>query len=124
MIFLLACTGETTPDSGGSPTIRLLSPTEGAVACGEPLAVVVQVENFVLVPPADTGEEAEPGTGHIDVMLNGQDVAMAWEENIDVYGVVDGAWQLKVELSYADHTPVEPYAGEFVYITVDNEVCE
>lgn len=123
MILLLLGCSSTPVDSGGPPSIRLVAPTEGNTVCGNPLRVEVEVENFQLVPPVDTGEEAEPGTGHVDITLNGQDAAMAWETTTDIGGVGEGDWQLKVELSSADHTPVEPYAGQFVYITVSETAC-
>ena len=53
-------------------------------------------------------------------MLNGQDADMIWDESTDIEGVADGLYQLKVELSNADHTPITPYAGDLVYITVDD----
>jgi hypothetical protein len=40
-----------------------------------------------------------------------------------VPGVEAGEYQLKAELSNADHTPVDPYAGAFVYITVTEAAC-
>ena len=44
-------------------------------------------------------------------------------ERIGISEVADGLYQLKVELSNADHTAVEPYAGDFVYVTVDATRC-
>jgi|JI6StandDraft_1071083.scaffolds.fasta_scaffold1048362_1 hypothetical protein len=110
-------------DPSGAPTIALLQPVDGATVCGAPLVIEVQVDNLDLVAPVDDPATASPGTGHVDVTLNGQDVAMFWAETIEVPGVEAGEYQLKAELSNADHTPVDPYAGAFVYITVTEAAC-
>lgn len=126
MLLLLACAGPG-DDSGADATIQIVSPTEEATVCGDPLVIVTEVENFTLVPPFDdTGVEPEPGTGHVDVALNGQESTdwMFGGETLNLTGVEDGYYQVRVELSNADHTPIEPYAGDLVYITVDATVCE
>ncbi len=124
MIFL-ACTSqdERGEVDGGDPFIELVAPVEGETVCGSPLAVEVVVENLELVAPVEDVSLAEPGTGHVDISLNGQDAAMVWAETTDLTDVADGEYQLKVELSYADHTPLEPYAGDLAYITVSAAVC-
>ncbi|MDP2316280.1 MAG: hypothetical protein Q8P41_25505 [Pseudomonadota bacterium] len=81
------------------------------------------MEGLILVDPYAPEEDPEPGTGHIDLMLNGQDAVMGGAESLEVPDVADGVWQLKVELSNADHTPVQPYAGDFLYITVTEAAC-
>ncbi len=130
MLFLalgLACTdaaGDSGLVNGGDPTIELVSPQEGDTVCGTPLAVEVFVANMVLVEPVEDVSFAESGTGHVDIALNGQDAAMVWSETTDLAEVADGAYQLKVELANADHTPVEPYAGDLAYITVSAAVCD
>lgn len=113
-LLLLACAE---PDA----SVHIVSPADGDTVCGTPLAVDVEVEGLTLVDPEAATEE--PGTGHLDVMLNGQDAAMGGAEHVEIADVADGPWQLKVELSNADHTPVVPYAGEFVYITVEASRC-
>lgn len=123
LLFLMGCAGDDSRNGGGDPFIELLSPTEGEVVCGTPLYVEVDVANIELVAPVDDSSQAKPGTGHVDITLNGQDAAMVWEVETDLADVADGEWQLKVELSYADHTPVIPYAGDLAYITVSKEVC-
>ena len=107
---VLACTPDAT-----TPSVSLLAPEDGAEICGSDVAVALAVEGLTLVDP-DTDGGA--GTGHVDVMLNGQDALMAASQDFTLHGVEVGSWQLKVELSNADHTPVEPYAGDFVYIDV------
>ncbi len=125
-LLLVACTAGN-PDSnlvnGGDPYIELLSPVEGATVCGTPLLVEVFVANLTLVEPVEDVDFAESGTGHVDISLNGQDAAMVWEDHADISDVSDGEYQLKVELSNADHTAVEPYAGDLAYITVSAALC-
>lgn len=125
-LLALACTadGDTALVNGGDPYVAFLTPTEGAIVCGDPLQVEVEVANFVLVAPVDDPNDAEPGTGHVDITLNGQDAAMIWETTTEIAGVEDGEYQLKAELSHADHTPIEPYTRALIYITVDAGACD
>lgn len=127
ILLLLACTSgadDAALVNGGDPYIELVSPQEGDTVCGTPLAVEVYVANMELVEPVEDASFAESGTGHVDITLNGQDAAMVWEEHADLDDVADGEYQLKVELSNADHTAVEPYAGDLAYITVAATACE
>jgi hypothetical protein len=119
---LLACGGG--KDTDGVASISLLSPKEGAVVCGDPLEVEVKVEGVELVDPSLTEDQIEEGMAHVDVSLNGQDSVMVGDQRFEVPEVADGEYQLKVELSGADHQPITPYAGDFIYITVDAGSCE
>ena len=104
------------------PQSRVASPADGSTVCGTPLAIELEIANFVLVDPS-AGSEAHPGEGHVDVYLNGQSVAMNADESFEIPIVDDGAWQLRAELVNADHTAVEPYAGDVVFFTADNTLC-
>ena len=128
LAMLVACTSDEAIDSATPavvPAITRLSPADGDTVCRDPLPVVVDVEGLELVTPPADATQAVPGTGHIDVTLNGQDADMVWQTSFDVVGWTDpdGAYQLKVELSNADHSPVDPYAGDFVYITLSSGAC-
>ena len=125
-MLLLACDAghDTALVNGGEPYVAILEPLDEETVCGDPLRVVVDVANFELVEPVEDPAQAESGTGHVDIMLNGQDADMIWDTTTDIAGVDEGVWQLKVELSNADHTPVEPYVGDLVYITVSQEECQ
>ena len=118
-----ACSADDTPVNGGDPTVRILTPQDGDSVCGDPLHVELEVHNLTLVEPVGDPDQAVPGTGHADLMLNGQDADMVWDTSADIEGVTDGEWQLKVELSNADHTPVEPYAADLIYVTVTATSC-
>lgn len=115
----LACT-KAEPE--GDPSLVIVIPAEGATVCGDPLTVEVDVQDFELVPLTD-GERVSPGTGHVDVFLNGQSATMVSEQTFELDGVQDGEWQLKCELVNADHTALEPYVADLVYVTVDATVC-
>lgn len=117
---------------GGSPTLLILEPADDATVCGTPLQALVAVTGFKLEEPPGNPKEAKPGTGHVDVTLNGQDAAMvwdavrvqeAWHTEVVVDEVEDGEYQLKAELSKGDHSAVQPYVGDFIYITVSAEAC-
>jgi hypothetical protein len=127
-LLLFGCAGGD-DDSGrvaptGPASIEILSPTDESTICGTPLAIELAVEGLELVAPVADPSTAKPNTGHVDTMLNGQESIMVWAESYEVPDLADGLYQLKVELSSADHTPIEPYAGDFVYITVSAAVCE
>jgi hypothetical protein len=124
--LLAACAGsgdDTGANPDGDPAIVLVSPEEGETVCGTPLHVEVEVSNMELVPWEENPENPEPGTGHVDIMLNGQDASMVWVATTNLDAVDDGEYQLKVELANADHTPVKPYAGDLAYINVSAAVC-
>jgi hypothetical protein len=106
----------------GDPSLVILTPEDGSTVCGDPLHVEVQVENFELVPLVE-GEEPEPGTGHVDVWLNGQSAGMTELEAFDLEGVEPGEYQLRADLVLADHETLDPYVGDFVYVTVDPAAC-
>ena len=97
--------------------MAILVPADGATVCGTPLHVELDVQGLAFTDPDDLDGP------HVDVMLNGQDVRMVAADSFDLPDVADAAWQLKVELSGADHAPIVPYAGDFVYVTVAEAAC-
>ncbi len=112
------------PETAQDPRITLLSPKEGDVVCGEPLQVEVQVENFTLTEEEGGVYDEPDGTGHAHVYLNGQEVLQGGGESMEVPGpIADGAWQVKVDLANANHSPVEPYTSDTAVITVDAAAC-
>ncbi len=105
----------------GVPAIVVLEPVDGEAVCGSPLVVQVEVSDFELIPVED-GVDQPYGSGHVDVFLNGQSVAMGDQTTYDLT-VEEGDVQLRVELVNANHTSLEPYAGQTVYVTVDSDAC-
>ena len=103
----------------GPGEVVILSPVDGEALCGDPMVLQLDVSGFRLVAP--TGDETHrEGQGHLDVVLNGQDVAMIWEEQANI-GVEAGVWRLRVELSYDDHSPTGAF--DELDITVDPTLC-
>jgi hypothetical protein len=118
-LWLLAC------PSSDPATLTIVTPEDGATVCGDPLEVVMDVENFELVDPFATPDAPHSGTeGHIDLFLNGQSIDMIGGSEVSIPGVTDGEYRLSANLANADHTAVDPFAGDFVFITVDSSVCE
>jgi len=123
VLGLVACTKAHDTDTGsGTATVTIVEPKDGSTVCGSPLVVDLDVENFVLVDPST--EDLTPGHGHVDMFLNGQAVDMEPSEHMRVPNVADGAYRLLVSLVNSDHTAIEPYAGDYVFITVDASVCD
>ena len=80
-LTFLACDGGAV--GGGPPQITILEPTDGDVVCGTPLHVETEVSGIELVDPYDPPDPPRPGTGHLDLMLNGQDALMSDQEIVD-----------------------------------------
>lgn len=103
------------------PRVEIVEPQDGAVVCGAPLVVRVAVEDFELVPLA-AGTDPPDGAGHVDVFVNGQSAAMGGETVFRI-ALEDGEIQLRAELVNANHTSLDPYAGDTIYVTVDAASC-
>ncbi len=120
LIQLLGCNDG--GDSSGQPALELLRPAEGDVVCGTPLVVETRVTNFTLTN--EDIEDPPPGEGHLHVYLNGQEVAQAGRETVEINDVLDGKYQLKADLALANHDVLDPYVGAGpIYITVDESAC-
>ncbi len=119
LLLALACQAGTEDPA----TVTILSPADGAVVCGSPLVVETEVTGITLVHPYEPPDPLPPDSGHLDVTLNGQDAAMTDQETVTIDEVPDGLYELAVELSDANHEPLEPYAGDVVVIEVDAGVC-
>jgi hypothetical protein len=121
--LLVGCNGPVDTDTGDDQaSITIAEPAADAVVCGSPLHVVLDIENFTLVPPSE-GSEAHPGEGHVDLYLNGQSVSMTPDEDFVINDVADGAWQLRADLVAADHTALIPYVGDLVYFSTSADAC-
>jgi hypothetical protein len=109
-------------DSAGAPTLTLLAPADGDTVCGDPLVVQVDVENFTLTN--EDKEDSPDDLGHLHVYLNGQEVAQAGRETVEIRDVADGDYQLKTDLALANHDALVPYVGtEPIYIVIDSTAC-
>ncbi len=109
-------------EPAGPIALALNSPVDGDTVCGTPLRVETTIDNFTLTN--ESMEDAPGDVGHLHVYLNGQEVAQADRETVEVSEVVDGAYQLRVDLALSNHNALDPYVGETIYITVDNSLCD
>ena len=119
--LLWSCTDGADTGANGPVALTLLSPTDGATVCGDPLVVETDVQNFTLTN--ETIEDAGDNFGLLHVYLNGQEVAQSEVETVTLYGLDEIAWQLRVDLARANHEALDPYVGTTIYITVDNSLC-
>lgn len=103
-----------------APSVQIVAPIEDAVVCGDPLVVTLQIVDFTLEEP---GGEGGDGVGHCDLTLNGQSAAMTADPHVEIPDVADGLWQITAVLVNADHSALEPYAGDTVYATVSSDAC-
>lgn len=105
------------------PSVVLIQPEDGAVLCGEPLTLEVELSHFELERPVAGDEEPTPGVGHIDFSLNGQAMAMIWQATGDIPRVDAGIWLVRAELVGSDHEPLDPPAFDEATIEVDPDLC-
>jgi hypothetical protein len=105
-MMMMGCRDDSLP-----ATLQIVAPADGAVVCGDPLEVTFEVQNFDLTP--------DLSGGHIDVALNGQAAAMVGATTLTIDMVKPGEYRLDAYLANADHTPVAPFAGDFVFIIVE-----
>lgn len=123
-LSLLGCaTPADTAENTGPPTIAILEPDDGATVCATSFHVVLEIENLVLVDPYEPPDPLPENSGHVDVMLDGQDVEMTQGEELDLTAASGFTHQVKAELSNADHTPIEPYAGAFIFVQAEDAAC-
>jgi hypothetical protein len=121
LLQLLGC-GDGSSDSSDRPALEMVSPANGDTVCGRPLLIETDIENFSLTNK--DLEDSPPDLGHLHVYLNGQEVAQAGRETVEVNDVADGEYQLKADLALANHEALVPYVGtDPIYITVDVMLC-
>ena len=128
LLTLAGCDPADSGDSGGIgacvPSLAILAPVDGATVCSDAFDVQLEIGGLTLEDPYNPPDPIPPCSGHVDLTLNGQDVAMTGGDTTTITGAEDGfEYQLKAELSNADHTPMDPYVGEFIYITASAAAC-
>lgn len=122
LLLLAACS----TDPPADPSVRFLTPLDGDIVCGVSLAVALEVEGFELTSEIITDPDELPeGVGHAHIYVNGQYIYEGDAESFRLdQDLEPGEYQLKVDLANANHSPVEPYTDDVIYITVDAAACE
>jgi hypothetical protein len=101
-----------------SPTLTILSPTEGAVlANGDPALVQFAVSDFVLVQPGRAGQNASLGEGHANVFLDGRWVRLVTEVAPFSLALRSGIHTIEMQLVHSNGTPLNPEVRAAVTVT-------
>lgn len=127
LLVMMACSTQDPGDSAVDDvaSVTILSPADGATVCTT-FDVELDIRGVVLVDPYSPPDPLPEGAAHVDLTLNGVDAEMTQGESVTLGppDIESGfTYQLKVELSAADHTPIDPYAGDFVYVTAETSAC-
>lgn len=132
--LLLAQLGCATADSGDSaagdtaacaPALTIVTPQDGDTVCSTAFPVELAITGLTLVDPYNPPDPLPACSGHVDLDLNGVDADMTGTETTTITTAEDGfEYRLKAELSNADHTPMEPYVGQSIFITASAAACD
>ena len=87
------------------PSIRIVTPTNGANITGTTLDLTVQIVNFTMVAVGSTSVNAA-GAGHWHLFLDGTLVTMLTATNFTLTNLTVGKHTIRVELSENDHSPI------------------
>lgn len=118
LIALLAAAAISTSPAraAAAPTLRILSPVNDAViGNGSPVAVIFTVTDFNLTDPGTGG--SSPGTGHVDVFVNGTLVAETAENTVTL-PLPSGPHAIRLELVADNESPLVPDVSESVSVMV------
>lgn len=127
LLAMSACEPDEAVDSAADEvaSVEILAPADGATVCTT-FDVELDIRGVILVDPYTPPDPLPEGAAHVDLTLNGVDAEMAQTESLTLGppNIESGfMYQLKVELSAADHTPIDPYAGDFIYVTAEDSAC-
>ena len=112
VLLASACAASATGDSGGEPTLRIMSPNEGA-SVSEPFLVKIDAS----VPLGD------PGTGedHVHLCFDGRscdtEYTLVFGNTFEITDLPPGAHTIEASLRHADHS--DTGVTTTVSITVD-----
>lgn len=90
----------------GTPTLEILSPTEGEILTGGTVTVQVKVSNFNLVDYTKS-KTAVPGEGHLHFFLDGGQYSFTYFPRYTYTNVANGEHEITVMLVSSDHTNVK-----------------
>lgn len=92
--------------AAAAPTLTVLSPANNAViGNGSPVAVIFTVTDFNLTDPGTGG--SSPGTGHVDVFVNGTLVAETAQNTVTL-PLPSGPHTIRLELVNANESALVP----------------
>lgn len=110
----------------GAPSVRFLSPQDGATVSGDLLVVQAQVDNFQL-NPLEIGMQPKPGQGHWHLYVDGQLAGLSADGVLsvpnDAFPLLSaGQHVLKVSLHNNDHTPVPGSQSQEITVNVAQDM--
>lgn len=100
-----------------SPTLTILSPTEGdTIGNGSPVVVVFNVSGFVLVQPGRIGEVASPTEGYLNVTVDGAPAQLVTRVEPITLPLPPGPHTIELELFLSNMTPLSPDVSAVVHV--------
>lgn len=100
-----------------SPTLSIVSPTDGAAVSGPDVPMRVAV-NYLTLDPGAIAKANEAGKGHWHLLVDGKLVGPVGTTDTVVKGLTPGQHTIKAELHNNDHSALNPVVEKTVTITV------
>lgn len=122
-MILIACGGgENEKDSSASsaedaPTIKIVSPEEGASLSGEAIEIKMEITNFIQDGGA-IGNAMVPGRGHWHLRLDDGIAVIDVGNEVTLEDVPSGPHTVAIFLVNNDHTPLEPRVEDILTVNV------
>jgi len=109
LITLLVVSLSSSHAAAATPSLTILSPTEGAViANGTPVLVHFLASNFAFVQPGRVGQVGASNEGHANVFLDAQSVRLLTDAEPFWLAVTSGAHTIRIQLVADNGTPLNP----------------
>ena len=112
LLLALTIIPATSAQTKGTPTLDVLTPSEGQTIYGDKVPVLLDAQNFEIVDFANNAK-AVAGQGHVhlwldDEQMTPQSAAKAIEDTFTFSDVPAGDHKLRAELVNNDHTSLKP----------------
>ena len=112
LLLALTIIPATSAQTKGTPTLDVLTPSEGQTIYGDKVPVLLDAQNFQIVDFANNTKTVS-GQGHVhlwldDEQMTAQSAAKAVEDTFTFSDVPIGDHELKVELVANDHSSLKP----------------
>ena len=109
LIALLGVSLSSSHAAAATPSLTILSPTEGAViANGTPVLVHFLAANFAFAQPGRVGQVGASNEGHANVFLDAQSVRLLTDAEPFWLAVTSGAHTIRIQLVADNGTPLNP----------------